>query len=45
VDKQIVWESSAEEDGETAVQAANARVVEVLRRLLAEDLPSPAPQT
>lgn len=33
VDKQIVWESGPDEDGEAAVGAANARVVDVLRRL------------
>lgn len=33
VDKDIVWESDAQEDGEVAVKAANTRVVEVLRKL------------
>ena len=34
VDKQIVWESDLDEDGEAAVQVANARVVEAVTWLL-----------
>ena len=35
VDKSIVWEGEVSVDGESAIQAANARVVEVLRDLFA----------
>lgn len=35
VDKEIVWEGAAEEDGEDAIQAANAKVVQVFRALFA----------
>lgn len=40
VDKEIVWESDPREEGEEAVQAANARVVARLRALLAERKPA-----
>ncbi len=33
VDKDIVWESPAQDDGEGAVKAANARVVEAFKQL------------
>lgn len=39
VDKAIVWESPAAEDGDDAIQAANTRVVEALRALFAEATP------
>jgi hypothetical protein len=39
VDKTIVWESAPDEDGEGAVKAANARVVEVIRRLFESATP------
>lgn len=42
VDKVIVWESALQEDGEDGVRAANARVVERLRSLLAGEESSPA---
>ncbi|GAA4849566.1 hypothetical protein GCM10023403_10360 [Pseudonocardia benzenivorans] len=36
VDKQIVWESTAHDDSDDAVDAANKRVVDALRALFAE---------
>jgi hypothetical protein len=33
VDKEIIWESAPDEDGEAAVGAANDRVVEALKHL------------
>jgi hypothetical protein len=35
VDKEIVWEGSAVSDGDEAVRAANARVVQAFKALLA----------
>lgn len=35
VDKDIVWESAAVEDGEDAIKAANARVVHAFKALFA----------
>jgi len=35
VDKEIVWEGDAESDGDEAVRAANARVVQAFKALLA----------
>jgi len=40
VDKRIVWESDVHRDGEDAIQAANARVVEVFRTLFSSDPPA-----
>lgn len=37
VDKQIVWESDEHEEGEDAVQAANGRVVQVLKALFSDE--------
>lgn len=36
IDKEIVWESAAEDDGDDAIQAANAQVVQVFRALFAK---------
>lgn len=33
VDKAIVWEGEPEEDGDAAVGAANARIVEAIKRM------------
>jgi hypothetical protein len=35
VDKEIAWESEAIDEGEDAIKAANARVVEVFKALFA----------
>jgi len=44
VDKEIVWESAPDEDGQAAVQAANSRVVEVFRQLFQVRLSQDAPE-
>lgn len=36
VDKEIVWEGDATDDGDSAIQAANARVVQAVRVLFAD---------
>jgi hypothetical protein len=39
VDKEIVWEGGVSDEGEDAIKAANARVVEVFKTLFGSEAP------